>query len=407
MGIQKIEGVGPFGRDYGNGQQSSGTSGQMSSQGSPMVDAIAGTGMVASGIYAAKGATKLYGAAKATKSSIGAAGAASNPYVQMAGGNYVGKGKWPRFLAWLAKQPAAKMLMARFGARLAVAGALAAIPFVGWVTAAIQLGFSLEIAYELYQWWKKFNNSSDESVTTSPSQLSEGMVDSDYKGMIGAREGGAAGYNAIYGYGKEGGDQSIVNKYGKNLSELTIGQALAIGDSRMKDNAGALGKYQFMPNTLRGLLKPAGLSEKDMFSPENQDKLMDVFTKQNAAALEKSGVSPTVENLSLAHAVGVGGAQKLLTADPNANAADVLGLTGKGKSTNPQLDTSVRSYLAGRRIESDSIAARQGERPIVIATTNNIQNGNRDSGSGNQSDNLNNASVTDADMFRFLTSRMT
>ena len=32
----------------------------------------------------------------------------------------------------------------------------------------------------------------------------------------------------------------------------------------MKDNAGALGKYQFMPSTLRGLLKPAGLSENDM-----------------------------------------------------------------------------------------------------------------------------------------------
>ena len=37
---------------------------------------------------------------------------------------------------------------------LAVAAALMAIPLVGWVMAAIDIGFTLWTAYELYQLWK-------------------------------------------------------------------------------------------------------------------------------------------------------------------------------------------------------------------------------------------------------------
>ena len=117
--------------------------------------------------------------------------------------------------------------------------------------------------------------------------------------IVGASEGGAAGYDAIFGYGGPGGDPSIPEKHGgKNLSQLTIGEVIAIGKSR-GGNRGALGKYQFMPTVLEGLLSIAGLTKNDIFSPENQDHLYRVYTERNALELKKMGIEPTAENLLL------------------------------------------------------------------------------------------------------------
>lgn len=148
-----------------------------------------------------------------------------------------------------------------------------------------------------------------------------------YYDLVGAKESGMAGYDAIFGFSRPGGDPAIKEKYGKNLSELTIGQALEIGQSRMSKNAGALGRYQFMPGVLKDLLEPAGLTKSDLFSPENQDKLMTAYTDMNATVLRNRGVGVTYENLIIAHTVGAGGLSQLLKAEksnPNMNALDVL-----------------------------------------------------------------------------------
>ena len=181
------------------------------------------------------------------------------------------------------------------------------------------------------------------AMTPSPASIStSAMV------IVGASEGGAAGYDAIFGYGGSGGDPSIPEKHGgKNLSQLTIGEVIAIGKSR-GGNRGALGKYQFMPTVLEGLLSIAGLTKNDIFSPENQDHLYRVYTQRNALELKKMGIEPTAENLHLAHAVGVGGVVKLVKADPNAIAADVLGYEKGGdvRKTNKQLEMTTGDYIA-------------------------------------------------------------
>ncbi len=167
-------------------------------------------------------------------------------------------------------------------------------------------------------------------------------------GVVGASEGGAAGYDAIYGFSGIGGDPSIPKTHGgKNLSQLTIGQVLAIAKSRGK-NRGAVGKYQFMPSTLEYLLQHAGLTMNDLFSPENQDLLYRVFTELNGQELRKRGIEPTPENLHLAHALGAAGAAQLLKADPNAIAADVLGFKvgSDARITNPQLEQTTGKYIA-------------------------------------------------------------
>jgi murein DD-endopeptidase MepM/ murein hydrolase activator NlpD len=82
-------------------------------------------------------------------------------------------------------------------------------------------------------------------------------------------------------------------KIGKNLTDMTIGEVLQRQQWLMNksnpqvSNYGvyAAGRYQFIPNTLPGVMKSAGLSPQDKFSPENQD-LMAV------ALLKERGIQP-------------------------------------------------------------------------------------------------------------------
>ena len=175
-------------------------------------------------------------------------------------------------------------------------------------------------------------------------------VSRDLRSTIANRESGGAGYDAIYGHSELGGDASITAAHGgKSLSQLPISEVLKIAHERHDNgkNKGAAGKYQFIPSTLEGLLKAAGLSPTDPFNAVNQEKLYDAFVKQNADYLRANGIEPTDANLSLAHAVGAKGAILLLTADKNKNALDVLGIKGKGaRETNLHLDKPVGQYLA-------------------------------------------------------------
>jgi hypothetical protein len=84
--------------------------------------------------------------------------------------------KWGRFLAFVERK--APKLFAKIGVRLATAGALAAVPIVGWIGAAIELGLTLWTAYELYELWKEFSGEDKEetpTASTSPTQVSNGQ----------------------------------------------------------------------------------------------------------------------------------------------------------------------------------------------------------------------------------------
>jgi len=127
---------------------------------------VAGYGVAKAGIAG-------YGLAKQTGAAISNAKVANNPFVNLSETATKPKDKWGRFLAKLAeKYP---KLFAKFGARLAAAGALAAIPIVGWIGALISLGFSLFTAYQIYSLWKEFTNEDTEETPTAsntPTQLS-------------------------------------------------------------------------------------------------------------------------------------------------------------------------------------------------------------------------------------------
>jgi hypothetical protein len=85
--------------------------------------------------------------------------------------------KWGKFLAWVAKK--SPQLFARIGMKLAAAGAMATVPFAGWISAAITIGFTIWDAYAIYELWQEYNNlPSDE---TSPTPV-ENKISTDLAG---------------------------------------------------------------------------------------------------------------------------------------------------------------------------------------------------------------------------------
>ena len=169
-----------------------------------------------------------------------------------------------------------------------------------------------------------------------------------YREMVAKYEGGAAGYDAMYGVLKESDVQKYKEKEtgGKRLTEMTIDEIIALQKKRKASNTHAMGKYQFIDVAAAAGL--AGLKGTDIFSPANQDKMFDAYTKGNAETLKNLNVPVNAYTLRLAHAVGPKGVKKLLDADPNASPADVLGLKGAERTSNPQLSkqgVTVASYL--------------------------------------------------------------
>lgn len=66
---------------------------------------------------------------------------------------------WDLFTKFVAKR--APGLFAKIGARMALAGGLATVPILGWISAAVTVLGSIWLAYDLYQLWKEFSALSD------------------------------------------------------------------------------------------------------------------------------------------------------------------------------------------------------------------------------------------------------
>jgi lysozyme len=73
--------------------------------------------------------------------------------------------RWTRFVSFVGtKSP---RLLARLGPRLAAMAGMMAIPGPGWIAALISFGLNLTLAWELYNLWKEFSGSSDDTVEDS------------------------------------------------------------------------------------------------------------------------------------------------------------------------------------------------------------------------------------------------
>ena len=158
---------------------------------------LIGGAAVVSGVVTAKSAAKFRGVNKVAGSKILDARRMSSEFLKKSSTNKItggivkagekigstagkvatglsGSSIWKKFLEFVARK--SPTLFAKIGVRLAQAGVLATIPVVGWIGAAISLGFNLWLAYDLYELWKEFNNvENNRSPTQEPADSANAL----------------------------------------------------------------------------------------------------------------------------------------------------------------------------------------------------------------------------------------
>jgi hypothetical protein len=100
-------------------------------------------------------------------------------------------------------------------------------------------------------------------------------------------------------------------------------------------NSSATGAGQFISSTWLSMIKQnrpdlaQGKSDQEILAmrsdPTLSKEMVDAYAANNQAMLQKNGLPVTPGTTYLAHFAGPGGAVKVLQADPNAMAGDVLG----------------------------------------------------------------------------------
>lgn len=133
---------------------------------------------------------------------------------------------------------------------------------------------------------KRIENESKYLDQRSAKNTPSGSPDRKMLDFIGGLESNG-NYNAlVYGKGTKKED---------NLTGMTIGQVMEYQKSMIKNGhaSTAVGKYQFISSTLKEAMKAVGLTENDMFSPENQDKMgMYLLNKRGWSEYKAGRIGP-------------------------------------------------------------------------------------------------------------------
>jgi hypothetical protein len=98
---------------------------------------------------------------------------------------------------------------------------------------------------------------------------------------------GEGGYNSM-NQGTQGGrivgsTHNAASILGRNLTDMTVGEVMAHQSSSPR-RLFAAGRYQIIPDTLKGILPSSGLTARDPFSPQNQDRLGLALIQRRKAA---------------------------------------------------------------------------------------------------------------------------
>ena len=96
--------------------------------------------------------------------------------------------------------------------------------------------------------------------------------------LLSKGEGNWNSVNRGYAGDTPGGIKSIT---GKNFDQMTIAQVMRL----QRHSIFAVGRYQFIPATLRSVYLRAGLSLRDRFTPENQNKLLAALLEHKRPAV--------------------------------------------------------------------------------------------------------------------------
>jgi muramidase (phage lysozyme) len=166
------------------------------------------------------------------------------------------------------------------------------------------------------------------------------------------KHGFNSGYDVSLGYGAYGGGTS------KPLSEMTIAevkeyQKRMLADPKNKMNSSAVGKYQIVGKTLRGLQSQYGIKDDEKFDAAMQDRLGEALLKQRGLDSMKSGKISEAEfqhNLSMEW----------------ASIADNSGKSHYGQHTGTSAE-QIQSAIASAKTDKSAPAQPNSPSPTTVA----------------------------------------
>lgn len=141
--------------------------------------------------------------------------------------------------------------------------------------------FAGRAAQSFFAPWPKRQNLTDATTTGRawPMQSGSGPV-AALRDLIASAEAGRAQYDAV--------QHGATIKTPKPPTQMTIGEIYAWIDAT-PGQPHAIGRYQIIPKTLRGLVRKAGLSEDTRFVPQVQDALADILLEEAGLSAMREG----------------------------------------------------------------------------------------------------------------------
>lgn len=321
--------------------------------------------------------------------------------------------KWSRFLVFLEKK--SPLLFKKIGKRLLLAGAGLAVPGPGWIMTAISVLGSISLAWELYGWWKEFNDGSDNTSSNSPEKISSsgestGMTGAEAVRQLIGQSGGislSGGANPDY-YGNAGmtpptstsplrmspSSTSGGGDVDRVLS--TIKGVESGGNYNAKNpNSSASGAYQFIDSTWQAATRKYGIGQEYKTARSAPPEIQDMVARKSVEDLlsKYNGDVDKVVNVWY-----TGNPAGNMTA---AGLAANRGLTAEGYRARfeKQYNNSGGSLNQGSRQLSNSQNASSGSPMVINAPTTNMNSG------GSSAINLPASGVIDNELAKLLVER--
>jgi muramidase (phage lysozyme) len=194
---------------------------------------------------------------------------------------------------------------------------------------------------------EKITVDKDENMMGLLGEISEGEGTSKDAAI---KQGYKSGYDVTLGYGKFTGDDKS-----NPITEMTLGELDKVQTSMLKHpqnnlNSSAVGKYQIVQKTLRGLKKKLKIKDSEKYTPELQDRLAKELVRQRTARAKKGG--SIQEELSKEWA-------SLPSSEKNRSYYDKKG-TGRKTSTTTE---EIKKYLENmqnktKKVDSDTTKSK-------------------------------------------------
>ena len=214
--------------------------------------------------------------------------------------------------------------------------------------------------YDVFEIFKKqlelLGDSPGTKNSNSPTRIPQSLLD-----IIGKAEGGAQGYNAA---NKGNAGDNSAGRPG--LINMTVGEVMA---AQARKEFVAAGKYQIIPDTLKGLVDKKIVSKDDTFNKETQDKLATALIDE---ALKRAGTDTKKQQYELARIFAA-------IADPNTGESYHKGVgNNKSSITTEQIQPILKN--SGANISSLSSGLADGRVALTL---------NSGEGSGSITNNYN------------------